>query len=220
MTDGDAALYSVIAGLAIGIMFIVLMASIFQTSTFPSSRQSLAPEPIPFQFRDAAVRIALQNSTLHEVAEDRELVVTSYRDRGVTHLFYDCPINLCVHIGFSNKSDPDKNALVVVLVNMESEKVVSIDAMRDLLLSKISDVEEVKFFLSEYPDAVVTVNPAPGYKDVLYEAGFYGPILSLQVKRTPIGEVIEVSAKCSGRGPTVTVTNDVLEFLETTDCIA
>jgi hypothetical protein len=110
--------------------------------------------------------------------------------------------------------------LVAVLVNMESRKVVEISAVRNLLLSKISDLEEVKFFLSKYPDAVITVNLGPGYRDVLYEAGFHGPVLSLQIRTTPTGQVIEVSAQCSGNGPTFTVTDDVMEFLEPTNCIA
>jgi hypothetical protein len=218
VAGGDAALYSVIAGLAVGIMFIVIVASIFQAPISPDAQQPLGSEPMPFQFREAAIRIALQNSTLHDVVDNRELVVTGYRDWGVGHLFYDCPINRCAHISFSDKSDPD-NVLVAVLVNMESERVVEISAVRDLLLSKISDVEEVRFFLSKYPDAIIRLEPGPGYRDVLYEAGFDGPVLSLQIRTTPTGEVIEISAQCSGKGPTFTVTSDVMEFLETTDCI-
>ena len=106
-----------------------------------------------------------------------------------------------------------------MFVNIESEKVVGIDAAPYLLISKTSDVEEARFFLSKYPDAIITVNPGPGYRDVIYEASFYGSVLSLHLKTTPIGEVVEVSAKCSGRGPTVTITTGVMEFLETTDCI-
>ena len=76
MTGGDAALYSVIAGLVVGIMFIVLIAYIFQTSVSLGSQRPLAPEPILFQFRDTIVRIALQDAALHDVVENRELVTT------------------------------------------------------------------------------------------------------------------------------------------------
>jgi hypothetical protein len=80
MAEGGAALYPVIAGLAVGIMFIVIMASIFRMPIAPDTQQPLASEPIPFQFREDAIRIALQNSTLHDVVGNRELIVTSYRD--------------------------------------------------------------------------------------------------------------------------------------------
>lgn len=217
MTDGSLPLYSVIAGLAVGIAFLVLMASIFQTSTFPNQR--FPPDPIRFPLRDSMVKIALQNSTLHDVVENRELVPTIYRDQGVGHGLYDCLNKGCALIVFADKSDREK-MLVSVLVNIESKKVTGIDAAPYLLISKAGNIEEAKFFLSEYPDAIVSTNPGYGYRDVLYEAGFQGPVLSLQVRMTPTGEVIEVSAMCSGRGPTFTVTNEVMEFLKTTDCIA
>lgn len=219
MADGDAALYSVIAGLAVGILFIVLVSYIFQPSISAGSPRPLAPEPIRSQIIDATTRIALQNATLHEAVENRELVATYYRGEGVGHAIYNCLNKGCALIIFSDKSDPDRDALVSVFVNKESKEVVGIDAAPRLLISKLSDVREVEFFLSKHPDAAITVNPSPGYPDVLYEAGFQGSVLSLNVKTTPTGEVIEVSAQCSGRGPTFTVTDDVMEFLETTDCI-
>ncbi len=86
-------------------------------------------------------------------------------------------------------------------------------------ISKTSEVEEIHFFISRFPKVIMTVEPNPGYRDVLYEAGFHRSVLSLNVKTTPTGEVIEVSAQCSGRGPTFTVTSDIVKFLETTDCI-
>jgi hypothetical protein len=109
--------------------------------------------------------------------------------------------------------------LVSVFVNKESRKVVGIEAAPALLISKTSGIEEVKHFLTRYPDAIITVTPGPGYRDILYEAGFNGPVLSLQIRTTPTGDVIEVSAGCSGRGSTFTVTSDIMEFLRTTDCI-
>lgn len=148
------------------------------------------------------------------------MVATYYRGEGVGHGIYNCLNKGCALVIFTDKSDPERNALVSVFINKESRKVVGIDAAPNLLISKTSDVEETRFFLSRYPDTVITVKPGPGYRDVLYEAGFYGPVLSLQVKTTPTGEIIEVSATCSGKGPTCTVTDEVMEFLRTTNCIA
>lgn len=219
MADGHAAPYSVIAGLAVGIMFIVLVSYIFQATIAAGSPRPLAPEPIRSQIIDATAQIALQNATLREVVGNREVVATYYRGEGVGHAFYNCLNIGCALIMFANKSDPNREALVSVFLNRESREVVGIEATPNLLISKSDDVEEVRLFLSKYPDAVITVEPRLGYRDVLYEAGFYGPVLSLQIKATPTGEVIEVSAQCSGKGPTFTVTSDVMEFLETTDCI-
>ena len=96
------------------------------------------------------------------MVENRELVATYYRDEGVGHGIYDCLNKGCALIVFGDKSDPDVNILVSVFVNIESKEVAGIDAAPYLLISKASDVEEVKFFLSKYPDAIVTVEPGPG----------------------------------------------------------
>lgn len=156
---------------------------------------------------------------MQKVVDNRELVATYCRGEGVGHGIYNCLNRGCELVIFADNSDPDRNALVSVFLNKESRKVVGIDAAPTLLISRANDTEEAKFFLTKYPDAIITVEPNPGYRDVLYEAGFHGPVLSLQVRTTPTGEVIEISAWCSGRSPTPIVTDNVMEFLETTDCI-
>lgn len=101
MVGSNATLYPVIAGLAVGIMFIVLISYMFQAYILSGSPKPLAPEPIRSQIIAATVKIALQNATLHEVVENRELVATYYRGQGVGHWFYDCfnregcELNIC-----------------------------------------------------------------------------------------------------------------------------
>lgn len=213
MGEGSGA--PVIAGLAIGIAFVALFASSFgQSQTF--FPMDSANSPKPGQFREAAIKVTFQNSTFQGEFGERELVVMSYRDWGVGHMFYDCPVNQCAHISFADESDP-KMPLVSVLVNMQSNKVVEIRAARDLLVSKTNEIEEVKFFLSRYPDADVRVNPGPGYSEVFYEVETTTRALSVVVRTTPIGEAIEVYAECEG--PVVIASNDVIEFLETSRCL-
>jgi hypothetical protein len=208
----------VLAGLALGIVFIVLFASFFNQSQSIFSSAPFTSHPEPGRFREEAVKIALQNTTLQEEFSGSEAVVTSYRDWGVGHLYYDCPMDWCAHITFADKSDPGK--IVAVLVNMKSSQVLEIRASRDLLVSKTNGTEEAKLFLSKYPDAEISVNPKPGYSVVTYEAATTTRSISLLVKTSPIGEVQEMSAECWRDGSKVRVTGEVLSFIETSDCVS
>lgn len=146
------------------------------------------------------------------------MVIAGYRDWGVSHTYYDCPIDYCAHISFADTSDP-KMSLVSVLVNMQSNKVVGIRAARDFLVAKTNDVEEVKSFLSRYPDANVRINPGPGYSEVIYEAETTTKILSLVVRTTPIGVPTGLHAECFGGDEIIRVSDNVAGFIETTDCL-
>lgn len=208
----------VFGGLALGIIFIGLFASFFNQPQSILSSIPFTSDPEHGRFREAAVKIALQNDTFQKEFSGSQAVVTSYRDWGVGHLYYECPTDWCAHITFADKSNPEK--IVAVLVNMESKQVVEIRASRDLLIGKTNEIEEVKLFLSKYPDSEITVSPRPGYSVVTYEAVNSTPFKSLQVKTTPIGEVQEISAECWHDGSKVKTTIEVLRIIETSVCVS
>ena len=209
---------AVLVGIAVGVTFFGIFALIFnQSQNLPSSTPS-TQTPEPGRFREAAIRLALQNNTLQQIFMGTEPIVTSYREWGVAYSYRDCPIDWCAHMTFADKPVAGKG--VSVFVNMNTSKVVEIIADSNLRIAKTNTIEEAKFFLSKYPAAKINVNPELGYSDVIYEAGNVTRFLSLHVKTTPIGEVEEVSAECWRDGSVHKVTTDVLRFIETSDCIS
>ena len=211
----DQSLAPVLLGVGTGIILIAIVVSISQSqATVPLG--PLDTQRPRSQFGDTAIQIALQNDTLQQEFSGSEIVITSYRDWGVAHSYYDCPINWCAHITFADKSDTRKS--VAVLVNMNSSKVVEIRAANSLLISKVSETEEAKIFLSRYPNSESSVNVGPGYSAVMFEAGNVTRFLTLSVKTTPIGTPIEMSIECLRDGGTFKST-DVMEYLRTQDCL-
>lgn len=121
MNDSTAA--PAIAGLAVGIGFVVVFSVLSAQSSWLPIDVLFPPEPS--KNAEKAIRIALRNDTLAQMFDGKDMVVAGVRDYGVGSTKHDCPINLCAVIIFAER--PDLNTRpVAVLVNIQSEKVVDI----------------------------------------------------------------------------------------------
>ena len=174
--------------------------------------------PEPGRFREAAIKIALQNDTLRQEFGSSEIVIPNYRDTGVSHLYYDCPPNWCASVILADKSDANK--MVAVLVNMNSSKVVEIRATKSLVISKTNQTQEAVLFLSKYPGTTITFDVGPGYSQVKYKSGNVTRFLSLIVNTTPLGNPTEIAAECLRDGSIIRKTTGVLHFIESSGCLA
>jgi hypothetical protein len=197
---GESLAGPVLLGLGVGIAFLVLIALF------------LGPQR---QFGNAAIKIALQNSTLQEIFEGEEQVISYYDDWSPPGRDYDCPIKRCALIVFFDKAEPDDLTKYTarVFVNMNSRNVVAIIASDEYLVAKANETREAKLFLSRYPDADIQVNPGKRSSLVYYNAITPSHRLDLLVFTTTSGVVTEVTAACEGHdGSYQQVTSDVLEL--------
>lgn len=206
----------VVVGLAAGITFLLIFAMFFgqDAKTLPAVA-TITLEPN--QFQEQAVMLALQNSTLRNLFEEREPVMTFYRDRGVGHALYDCNPT-CAIILFEDPVNPEKVSASVI-VNPVLKKVFEVRASNNVILAKTGTIAEVKVFLSRYPDAEIAVSPGLGNSTVVYSIHSLTSVLTLILETTPDGRLIDMSAECHKRNAALTVIDNVHDFIQTTDCV-
>jgi hypothetical protein len=179
-----------------------------------------AYNPRPGIHAEEAARIAAEDSTVQTLIGDKDAGIRTSRDFGVAGP--DCPLNWCAIVFVYDKSDP-KTIFYAVNVNVRDEKVVGIYIDRDLLIAQTKEnVEEVKAFLSRYPDADTEVQVDAYGKTVTYwksaRQAESDPVrmLFVVVKTTYSGEVTSMYAQCGNEK----VTSNILEFVRTADCLA
>jgi hypothetical protein len=220
----------VIAGLAIGIAFVVLFSSLFaqESNTFPIGVYN----PEPGRYADKAVKIALENDTVQQLFKDKEIAVVNVRDYGVT-MGSDCPINQCAAVVFGDKAGNMRTEkLYAITVNVLSGRVVDIAPSKDILIERTNNIEEVKYFLSEYPDAEVIVNRYPNdHAEVIHRVE-RAIILPEEIRNWPethslslwvemaasTGKIKDVYVEC-GAAMTDRATANIIEYIQTTDCL-
>ena len=187
--------------------------------------------PQPGKYADKAIKVALANSTVQELFEDKEIGVASVRDFGITGS--ECPIDRCAMVVFGDiAGDMRSEKLYAITVNTLSEKVVNIAPSTDILIDKTSQIEEVKYFVSKYSDAEITVNRyPPDHVEVRYrvERAVFVPeeirywpdthSLSLWIEiAASTGKTKNVYAEC-GSVMTERATANIIEYIESTDCL-
>lgn len=222
--------WAVIVGLAVGIAFLVIFSSFFaqQGNTFSIGEY----KPNPGRYADKAVKIALENSTVQQLFKHKEIAIVNVRDYGVT-MGSDCPINHCAAIVFGDKAgNMGTEKLYAITLNVLSGKVVDIAPSKDILIERTKNIEEVQYFLSNYPNAQVTVNRYPDdHAEVKYrvERAIFVPeeikhwpdthTLSLWVEMAAsTGKIKDVYVEC-GAAMTDRATTNIIEYIETTDCL-
>jgi hypothetical protein len=206
------AVFPVIAGLAVGIALLAVASMVFPPYHDYTPRPGIHAKE--------AVRIASEDGTLQDLIEDLYTSMRTSRDFGVAGP--DCPPYWCAIVLVYDRSDP-KTAFYAVNVNVRDEKVVGIYIHQDLLIAQTKENEEVKAFLSRYPDADAEVQVGPDGKTVTYSKSFRHAesedpkirTLSVTVKTTYSGQTISTYAQCGSEK----VASDVLEFVGTTDCL-
>lgn len=115
----ESATAAVTAGLAVGIALIVVFSSFFaqQGNMLPIGEYM----PQPGRYADKAIKIALANSTVQEIFNDKEIAVMNVRDYGVT-MGSNCPINSCAVVVFGDKAGNMRTEkLYAITVNVLSE---------------------------------------------------------------------------------------------------
>ncbi len=156
----------VAVGLFVGIALVVLFSTFFSPAyTAPILEGEY--HPTPGRIADKALQIAMQNSTLQQLFEGREIVVMSIRDWGIAG-GSECPIGWCAIILFDDKSDDLATGFAAATVSVKSAKVVNISLHKDILIAKTKETGEVKYFLSKYPDAQVDVQRNGSRVAVIY----------------------------------------------------
>lgn len=141
-------------GLAVGIVFIVLLSTFFTQSSTITPILDGEYHPRPGRIANEAIMIAMENTTLLQLFEGRDIVVTSVRDWGVAGP--NCEYNWCAIILFDDRLD-NVTGFLAANVDVRSNKVASISLHRDILISMSENTQEAKYFLSKYPDAQVDV---------------------------------------------------------------
>lgn len=148
----------VAAGLATGVALLYIASVVFPLGH--------AYTPRPGIHAEEAARIAAEDGTVQSLIGDKDAGIRTSRDWGVGGP--DCPINWCAIVFVYDKSDP-KTIFYTVNVNVRDERVAGIYIGRDLLIAQTKEnVEEVKAFLSRYPDADAEVQVGPDGKTVTY----------------------------------------------------
>lgn len=146
---------AVAAGLAVGIIFVVLVSSFFlQANITPILEGEYRARP-PGRIADKAIEIAMQDTTLQQIFGGREMSVMSIRDWGVSG-GPDCPIAWCAIILLDDPSD-DLTGFVAATVSVKHGKVADFSFFQDVLFKRAGDTEEGRYFISKYPDAQVSV---------------------------------------------------------------
>jgi hypothetical protein len=148
----DKAALPIITGLAVGMAFVMLFSTFFALSYTITPILDEEYHPRPGRIADKAIKIAMENSTLQQFFEGRNIVVTSVRDWGVEGP--DCEFNWCAIILFDDKSD-DVTGFAAADVNVKSDKVVGISLHKDILIAVSKHTQEARYFLSIYPGAQV-----------------------------------------------------------------
>ena len=146
-------LIAVAAGLASGIIFIILF-SVFFAQEFGSFIPVGDYHPKPGRIADKAINIAMEDATIQQLFRGRDIVITSVRDWGVASI--DCEFNWCAVILFDDKLD-NVTGFVAVDVNVKSAKVAGVSFVKDILIEKANQTKEAKYFLLKYPDAKIDV---------------------------------------------------------------
>lgn len=150
----DYPFWSVMVGLVVGILFIVLFSTFFTQSSTITPILDGEYHPRPGRIANEAIKIAMENATLQQLFEGRDMVVTSVRDWGVAGP--NCEFNWCAIILFDDRLD-NVTGFAGVDVDVKSAKVVSISLHKDILIAMSAKTPEAKHFLSKYPDAQVDV---------------------------------------------------------------
>jgi len=161
---------AVLAGIGAGITIIALFSIYYSQSSQSSTITSILDgdyHPRPGRIAEQAVRIALENSTIQQLFEGREMVVTSVRDWGVA-AGLECPIGWCAIILFDDKSDDITTGFAAATVSVKAAKVIDFSLHHDILIERANDTKEARHFLSKYPDAQVDVKRDGTNADVAY----------------------------------------------------
>lgn len=207
--------FPVSAGIVTGIALLFLVSAVFPPGSGYNPRHGIHAEE--------AAKIVAEDSTMQVLLEDREVIIRTARDVGVWSS--GCPQNWCAIVIVSDKLDP-RGSLYSAIINVRDREVVSIHISQDLLVSQVNEnVEEVKAFHSRYPDAETEVSVTPDRRAIVYTMykTYIGPdvpdpgtkTLSVVVETTPEGQVTSVYAQCDNEK----VTTNIVEFVETTDCL-
>lgn len=141
-------------GLTVGVGFVMLFSTFFAQSYTITPILDGEYHPRPGRIADKAVKIAMENTTLQQLFEGREMVVTSVRDWGVAGP--NCELKWCAIILFDDRSD-NVTGFAGVDVDVKSAKVVGISLHKDILIAMSAKTPEAKYFLSRYPDSQVDV---------------------------------------------------------------
>lgn len=197
--------FFVIAGLALGIAFVLLFATLL-VDTRPDLNR----------YKVLAVQTALRNSTLVDLFEGNVPSLQFYRDRGVGHLLYDCKPS-CAIVLFHDPSNPEKGS-ASVLVNPVLGKVLEVRASNNLIIAKTQEIADVRAFITKYPSAEITVHPIPGYSQVVYDIQTTQRTLSLVVKTTPEGGFVDLYIECDDGSGSVVVTINISNFIDRPNC--
>lgn len=144
------------AGLAIGAAFVLIFSTFFGQTNGVTPILGGEYHPRPGRISDQAVRIAMADVSLQKMFEGREIVVTGVRDWGVT-AGSECPIGWCAIILFDDTSDNITTGLAAATVSVRASKVMDRTLHKDILTMRANETEEVKHFVSKYPDAQVEV---------------------------------------------------------------
>jgi len=136
------------------------MAFVMLFSIFFAQSYTITPildgeyHPRPGRITDNAIKIAMENTTLQQLFEGRDIVVTSVRDWGVAGP--NCEFNWCAIILFDDRLD-NVTGFAGVNVDVKSAKVVDISLNKDILIAMSANTPEAKYFLTKYPDALADV---------------------------------------------------------------
>jgi hypothetical protein len=115
----ESLIVPIIAGLAVGIGFIVL----FSTFSVPSKVPANQGWPIGPVGREA-IEIARNDATIKDLLDGREMMISYVRDQGVSHATLDCPRDRCALIILEDSNiSGSQGSVGSVLVNIDSGQV-------------------------------------------------------------------------------------------------
>jgi hypothetical protein len=161
----DYPFVSVMVGLAVGVGFVMLFSTLFAQSYAIKPILDEEYHPRPGRIADKAIKIAMENATLQQLFEGRDMAVTSVRDWGVSGP--NCEFNWCAIILFDDRLD-NVIGFAGVDVDVKSAKVVGISLHKDILIAMSAKTPEAQYFLSRYPDAQIDVRRDATQSSVTY----------------------------------------------------